>query len=202
MTVADPRPQGVLDLEARRVRIGSGARPADWPAAAELAADDRQGTGRQRIDAAEEAGVAPVVSVEVETDGSIVVADQGPGLAPKIVASLVDYSKRTSSRAAYVESNSRRARQCFADAYRHALRARRRARRDADRKPRRRPSHRLHRRSAAPDAARRAYEGAVRGKNTGPGLRSDRRSELAHWSTRQGRNFTTAAPTSGGSTRT
>ena len=54
------------------------------------------------IDAAEEADVAPVV--EVESNGSIVVTDQGPGLAPKIVASLIDYTRRTSSRSMYVES--------------------------------------------------------------------------------------------------
>ena len=54
------------------------------------------------IDAAEEADVAPDVEISVESDGSIVIADQGPGLAPKIVASLIDFTKRTSSRAIYV----------------------------------------------------------------------------------------------------
>jgi DNA topoisomerase VI subunit B len=54
------------------------------------------------IDAAEGANVAPVVEVAVESDGSIVVADGGPGVSPELVANLVDYSKRTSSRAAYV----------------------------------------------------------------------------------------------------
>jgi DNA topoisomerase 6 subunit A-like protein/histidine kinase/DNA gyrase B/HSP90-like ATPase len=54
------------------------------------------------IDAAEGANIAPVVGVAIESDGSIVVADRGPGMPPELVASLVDYSKRTSSRAAYV----------------------------------------------------------------------------------------------------
>ena len=54
------------------------------------------------IDAAEESRAAPDVGVVVEADGSIVVTDHGPGLPAKIVARLVDYTKRTSSRAAYV----------------------------------------------------------------------------------------------------
>ena len=54
------------------------------------------------IDAAEGANVAPVVDVAVESGGSIVVTDGGPGVPPELVANLVDYSKRTSSRAAYV----------------------------------------------------------------------------------------------------
>ena len=65
----------------------------------------------------------------------------------------------------YVESNLGRERQCFADAHRHALCAGRPERRHRDRKPWGRSSRRLHRRSLAPDAARRAREGAVRGKN-------------------------------------
>ena len=53
------------------------------------------------LDAAEEAGKAPSIEIVVGDD-SITVADQGPGIAPDTVASLVDYSVRTSSRAAYV----------------------------------------------------------------------------------------------------
>jgi DNA topoisomerase VI subunit B len=56
------------------------------------------------IDAAEGANVAPVVEVAVKGDGSIVVVDGGPGMPPELVANLVDYSKRTSSRAAYVSA--------------------------------------------------------------------------------------------------
>ena len=54
------------------------------------------------LDAAEEAGVAPEIHVTVAGNGEITVTDQGPGLPAKTVASLIDYTKRTSSRAAYV----------------------------------------------------------------------------------------------------
>jgi DNA topoisomerase VI subunit B len=74
----------------------TGQPPANWPLTIIKELVDNS------IDAAEEAGVAPNVEVEVKTDGSIVVTDQGPGLAPKVVASLVDYTKRTSSRAIYI----------------------------------------------------------------------------------------------------
>jgi DNA topoisomerase VI subunit B len=53
------------------------------------------------IDACEEAEVAPVITVSVR-DGRIVVADNGPGIGPKVVKSILDYSTRTSSREAYV----------------------------------------------------------------------------------------------------
>lgn len=53
------------------------------------------------IDAAEEAGVAPVVTVEV-AGGAIIIADNGPGIPPEVVASILDYASRTSSREAYV----------------------------------------------------------------------------------------------------
>jgi DNA topoisomerase VI subunit B len=74
----------------------TGQPPRNWPLVVVKELVDNA------IDAAEEAGQAPVVDIRVEFDGSIVVADQGPGLAPKIVTQLVDYAKRTSSRAAYV----------------------------------------------------------------------------------------------------
>ncbi len=54
-------------------------------------------------DAAEEAGTAPSIEIVV-TDNSITVGDRGRGVAPDTVASLIDYSVRTSSRAAYVSS--------------------------------------------------------------------------------------------------
>jgi DNA topoisomerase VI subunit B len=53
------------------------------------------------IDACEETGIAPVISVVVR-DGMIMVADNGPGIGPKVVKDLTDYSSRTSSREAYV----------------------------------------------------------------------------------------------------
>jgi DNA topoisomerase VI subunit B len=53
------------------------------------------------LDAAEEANMVPVVEVAVD-ENSITVTDQGPGIAPATVASLIDYTSRTSSRAALV----------------------------------------------------------------------------------------------------
>jgi DNA topoisomerase VI subunit B len=53
------------------------------------------------LDEAEAAGTAPEIEIVV-TDDSIMVADRGRGIAPALVKSLVDYSVRTSSNAAYV----------------------------------------------------------------------------------------------------
>jgi DNA topoisomerase VI subunit B len=53
------------------------------------------------LDAAEEAGVAPRISVSVD-DSSIIVADNGPGIPTKTVKALLDFSVRVSSREAYV----------------------------------------------------------------------------------------------------
>jgi DNA topoisomerase VI subunit B len=54
------------------------------------------------IDIAEENGVAPVISVEMSTErGEIVVRDNGAGIAPEVVDSIIDYTARTSSRAGY-----------------------------------------------------------------------------------------------------
>ena len=53
------------------------------------------------IDACEEAGVAPVVSVKVDSSG-ITVEDNGPGLPRKTVKDVLDFSVRVSSREAYV----------------------------------------------------------------------------------------------------
>jgi DNA topoisomerase VI subunit B len=53
------------------------------------------------LDAAEEAGVAPRISVAV-ADGSIVITDNGPGIPTKTVKALLDFSVRVSSREAYV----------------------------------------------------------------------------------------------------
>ncbi len=53
------------------------------------------------IDACEEAGVAPNVTVTV-TDGAIIVTDNGPGIDPAVVKKILDYNVRVSSREAYV----------------------------------------------------------------------------------------------------
>ena len=52
------------------------------------------------LDEAEEAGVPPVIEIVVEP-GSITVSDQGRGVPAETVEKLIDYSARTSSRAAY-----------------------------------------------------------------------------------------------------
>jgi DNA topoisomerase VI subunit B len=53
------------------------------------------------LDAAEEAGVAPNIEIEVSKDG-IAVTDNGPGIAPESVGDILDYTSRVSSREAYV----------------------------------------------------------------------------------------------------
>ena len=63
------------------------------------------------LDACEEAGVAPVVSVAVG-DGKIVVTDNGPGIPDETVEAVLDFSVRVSSREAYVVADARRSRQC------------------------------------------------------------------------------------------
>ena len=52
------------------------------------------------LDAAEEAEIAPVVSIAVKR-GSIVIEDNGPGIPAKTIESVLDYSIRVSSREAY-----------------------------------------------------------------------------------------------------
>jgi DNA topoisomerase VI subunit B len=53
------------------------------------------------VDACEEAGIAPVISVTVEP-GSIVIEDNGPGIPAKTIDGVLDYNVRVSSREAYV----------------------------------------------------------------------------------------------------
>jgi hypothetical protein len=55
------------------------------------------------LDSAEEVDKAPVISVKVSSEsGEITVSDNGDGIPPETVAALCDYSRRTSSRAAFV----------------------------------------------------------------------------------------------------
>ena len=53
------------------------------------------------IDAAEEAGVPPMVEIAVSSTG-ITVTDNGAGLGEEAIVDILDYSSRTSSREAYV----------------------------------------------------------------------------------------------------
>jgi DNA topoisomerase VI subunit B len=45
------------------------------------------------IDAAEEAGTAPIIDVVVNEDG-IAISDSGPGIAPETVAGILDFTAR------------------------------------------------------------------------------------------------------------
>jgi hypothetical protein len=53
------------------------------------------------LDAAEEAEVAPVISIAVKS-GSITIQDNGPGIETETIRAILDYSIRVSSREAYV----------------------------------------------------------------------------------------------------
>ena len=53
------------------------------------------------LDACEEAGIAPEIRIKL-TNSSITVTDNGPGIAPETIASILDFTTRTSSREAYV----------------------------------------------------------------------------------------------------
>jgi DNA topoisomerase VI subunit B len=53
------------------------------------------------LDACEEAGIAPEIRIKL-TNSSITVTDNGPGIAPEAIASIMDFTTRTSSREAYV----------------------------------------------------------------------------------------------------
>jgi DNA topoisomerase VI subunit B len=72
-----------------------GTTPDDWPLMIIREAVDNA------LDACEEAGVSPVIRVIVG-DNRIRVTDNGPGIPPETVASILDFATRTSSREAYV----------------------------------------------------------------------------------------------------
>ncbi len=57
------------------------------------------------IDACEEAGVAPVISVAIRSDQGgkrIIIEDNGPGIPPGTVAGIIDYNVRASSKEAII----------------------------------------------------------------------------------------------------
>jgi DNA topoisomerase VI subunit B len=73
----------------------TGHEPDDWPLVAIKESIDNS------LDAAEEAGIPPAIHVTVAR-GRIRVRDNGPGIPAETVASILDFSTRTSSREAYV----------------------------------------------------------------------------------------------------
>jgi DNA topoisomerase VI subunit B len=85
-----------MDFFSRKELITqTGHQPRDWPLVLLKELVDNS------LDACEEAGVPPQVSVTVEP-GSITVADNGPGIPPETVAGVRDFSVRVSSRDGYI----------------------------------------------------------------------------------------------------
>ena len=86
----------LLEFCSRKELVAqTGHEPDDWPSVIIKELVDNG------IDAAEESGIAPVIRVTVAR-GKIRVRDNGPGIPPETVASILDFSTRTSSREAYV----------------------------------------------------------------------------------------------------
>jgi hypothetical protein len=86
----------LLDFCSRKELIAqTGHGPNDWPLVVLKELVDNA------LDACEEAGVAPKVNISVD-DSGITVTDNGPGLPADVVASILDFSIRVSSREAYV----------------------------------------------------------------------------------------------------
>ena len=79
----------------KELALQIGAEPRSWPLALLKELIDNA------LDAAETAGVAPVVHVEIGDD-FVRVADNGPGIQPATILGSLDYSVRVSDKAAYV----------------------------------------------------------------------------------------------------
>ena len=90
------RTSRLLDFASEKeLTAQTGHPPAEWPLVIVKELVDNA------LDACEEAGIAPQISVRVGTHG-ITVIDNGPGLPAKVVAGVLDFSVRVSSREAYV----------------------------------------------------------------------------------------------------
>src|SRR3954471_21240285 len=73
----------------------TGHEPADWPLVALKELVDNG------LDACEEAGIAPEITITVDRSG-MTVADNGPGLPAETITDMLDFAVRVSSREAYV----------------------------------------------------------------------------------------------------
>src|SRR5262249_46055720 len=90
------RTSRLLDFCSEKELVAqTGHRPAQWPLVVLKELLDNA------LDACEEAGMAPEVSVTVDETG-ITVADNGPGLPAETVKGVLDFAVRVSSREAYV----------------------------------------------------------------------------------------------------
>ena len=90
------RTSRLLEFCSRKELIAqTGHEPDAWPLVALKEMIDNA------LDGCEEAGVAPEIRIRL-TRSSLTVTDNGPGIAPETVASILDFTTRTSSREAYV----------------------------------------------------------------------------------------------------
>jgi DNA topoisomerase VI subunit B len=90
------RTSRLLDFCSRKELIAqTGHREDQWPLVALKELVDNA------LDACEDAGITPVVTVTVDADG-IEVADNGPGLPVETLDGVLDFSVRVSNREAYV----------------------------------------------------------------------------------------------------
>ena len=90
------RTSRLLDFAStKELTAQTGHPPEDWPLVVLKELVDNA------LDACEEAGIAPEITVRVGAHG-ITVSDNGPGLPAKVVEDVLDFSVRVSSREAYV----------------------------------------------------------------------------------------------------
>jgi DNA topoisomerase VI subunit B len=87
----------LLEFTSRKeLELQTGQPAALWPLVALKELIDNS------LDACEEAGIAPQLTVAIDSaKTTITVADNGPGIPATTVASILDFSSRTSSREAY-----------------------------------------------------------------------------------------------------
>ncbi len=90
------RTSRLLDFCSHKELVAqTGHEPESWPLVALKELLDNA------LDACEEAGVAPEITVKVDAEG-ITVADNGPGIPAETVEGVLDFSIRVSNREAYV----------------------------------------------------------------------------------------------------